>query len=290
VDARYLVAAFGTDDSFDYDQGWRGRGQFWFTIGKDSGTDRMDKGGEHDGATSPVTATPLGDTKVFNATFIGIGDSMDPEGNAGRTNTALNIRDNASANYHNSVFLDFATMIDIEDDNLERFNAGAISFTNNVWWSHIAENNTAEGFNNRPDGTVDPTVFWTDTSLDNVIADPLLMGVSRGPEGMLDPRPAAGSPALVGPFAEVPQDDFFVQTDYKGAFAPDMNWLVGWTKMYSEGYLAPAPTWLQTEQYGLVYAYTGSIAPGNWLWIDALQSYAYNLSEDASSVYLVILK
>ena len=288
VNARYLAVAFGQDDSFDYDQGWRGNGQYWFTIGKDSGSDRMDKGGEHDGATAPVDATPLGEAFVFNATYIGIGDSLQPDGSPARSNTALNIRDNASANYHNSVFLDFAKMIDIENDNEDRFNAGAIDFQNNVWWSHISENNSADGFNGRPDGNVDPTIFWTDAARDNVIADPMLTGVSRAAEGALDPRPMPGSPALTGPFATVPEGEFFEQTNYKGAFAPDNNWLIGWTKLSTEGYLAENPSWVFTEQYGWIFTFSGNLSPDQWVVSLSLDKYIYLGSDDASGSWVFI--
>jgi hypothetical protein len=290
VNARYLAVAFGKDDSFDYDQGWRGNGQYWFTIGNDSSDDRMDKAGEHDGATAPVDAQPFGETRVFNATYIGIGDSLQPDGSPARANTALNIRDNASANYHNSVFLDFAKMIDIENDNETRFDAGDINFTNNVWWSHIAVNNSPEGFNGRPDGNVDPTVFWTDDSRDNEIADPLLAGVSRTADGGLDPRPMEGSPALEGPFATVPDQPFFEQTDYKGAFSKDENWLLGWTKLATEGYISRAPAWIFTDEYGWVYAYNGSLSPDNWIYILALNNLAYIGSDDASGSWLFVQK
>ncbi|MEQ9378410.1 MAG: hypothetical protein RIG68_24680, partial [Imperialibacter sp.] len=32
VDAKYLVSAFNSDDAFDWDEGFNGRGQFWFAI------------------------------------------------------------------------------------------------------------------------------------------------------------------------------------------------------------------------------------------------------------------
>lgn len=288
VSVRYAVVAFSYDDSFDYDQGWRGYGQFWLTIGKDTGEDRMDKGGEHDGATAPVDATPLSETTVFNVTYIGIGDSLQPDGvTPGGANTALNIRDNASSRYYNSIFMDFAKMIDIENDNETRFDAGDIDFRNNIWWSHIGDNNSASGFNARPDGNVDPTIFWTDTARNNVIADPLLAGVSRAPDGGLDPRPVAGSPALTGPFATVP-DDWFEQTSYKGAFAPDNNWLIGWTKLSTEGYLAPNPSWVFTDQYGWIYTFSGNLSPDQWVVSLSLGKYIYLGSDDASGSWVYI--
>lgn len=234
VNARHLVAAFSYDDSFDFDQGWRGNGQFWFAIQTEFADDKGDKGGEHDGSTAPLDALPLGSTMVANATYIGIGP-------AGDENVALNIRDNAGVKYYNSIFVDYAKMIDIEDDNQERFDAGEVVLANSVWWSHIPGNNTAEGFNNRPTGAVDSTVFWTQASYGNQIADPMLEGISRAPDAGLDPRPKAGSPALTGTVATVPDDDWFVQTNYAGAFAPGVpTWMQGWTKLSTEGYLKAA--------------------------------------------------
>ncbi|MEZ5275942.1 MAG: hypothetical protein R3F07_06155 [Opitutaceae bacterium] len=234
VNARYLVAAFGNDDCFDFDQGWRGNGQFWFGIQTESASDKGDKGGEHDGATAPLDAIPLGSTMVANATYIGIGPG-------GAENVALNIRDNAGVNYYNSIFVDYAKMIDIEDDNKDRFDAGEVMLSNSVWWSHIPANNTAADFNNRPTGAVDPTVFWTDSNFANQIADPMLEGISRTNDGNLDPRPKAGSPALTGTVATLPDDGWFVQTSYAGAFAPGgPTWIQGWTKLSTEGYLKQA--------------------------------------------------
>ena len=233
VNVRYFVSAFGNDDGIDYDQGWRGKIQFALVLGTDITNESLDKAGEWDGATSPVTATPIGGGELYNLTFIGIGT-------AGRANTALNIRDNAIAKVYNSVFVDFAKMIDIENDNSDRFNAGDVDFKNNVWWSHISANNTAAGFNARPTGTVNPEIFWTDASRNNTIADPQLTGISRTANKGFDPRPRTGSPALTAPFATVPNDGFFTQANYKGAFSGTELWIAGWTKLARDGYLVNA--------------------------------------------------
>ena len=176
---------------------------------------------------------------VANATYIGIGEG-------GAENVALNLRDNSGVKYYNSVFVDYARMIFIEDDNVDRFDAGDIVLQSSVWYSHIAENNTAEGFNANPDPStqlVDPTVFWTDTAFNNQIADPLLASISRTDDGMLDPRPGSTSPALdATKLTDLPDDGWFVATDYAGAFAPTgPTWAQGWTKLSTEGYLTQAP-------------------------------------------------
>ncbi|MBE2214495.1 MAG: hypothetical protein IAE82_11545 [Opitutaceae bacterium] len=250
VDVRYLATVFGKDDGFDYDSGWRGRGQFWFTLGGASTTESADKGGEWDGATAPLNATPLSNTAIYNATFIG-------NGAGGLNNTALNIRDNASARVYNSVFVDYNKMIDIENDAQVNDTGTAVPATterielrNNIWWSHVAGNNTAAGFNARPAGTnaAFSEAFFSDAAFNNTIANPALAGISRTANAGLDPRPTAASPALSGAVSTVPNDGWYVQTTYKGAFAPFAStWLQGWTKLSNEGYLKQIVTGVDQE-------------------------------------------
>lgn len=71
VDAKYLVSAFNKDDSFDYDEAWTGRGQFWFSI---TAEDLGDHGGEHDG-NQEAEGTPgdFSEPWINNVTYIGSG-------------------------------------------------------------------------------------------------------------------------------------------------------------------------------------------------------------------------
>jgi hypothetical protein len=72
VDVKNATVAFCGDDAFDYDQGWRGRGQFWFAIqAPNTSTGRS---GEHDGAT-PDNVAPFSQPTIYNATYIGIGEN-----------------------------------------------------------------------------------------------------------------------------------------------------------------------------------------------------------------------
>lgn len=279
VSARYLVSVFNNDDSFDYDQGWRGMGQFWFTIGTDIGLDQMDKGGEHDGATSPKDADPVGFGRVFNATYIGIGNSSSTAGN-----TALNIRDNGGAEYYNSIFLNFTRMIDLEDDaqldasgNNMVATTDFINFENNIWWSHVAENNTASGLNARPTGlnAAFTEAFFTDSAFGNQIVNPMLSGIGYSNDGMLDPRPAAGSPALSAAVKTVPANDFYVQTNYLGAFSQDYNWMAGWTKLSTEGYLAASPTWFPHPKLGWIFIPSGVVVDAQWVFVADLNRWSW---------------
>ena len=225
VNARYLVLGFGNDDSLDFDQGYRGNIQFVFSIQSDIGTDRGDKGIEWDGATAPLDASPKGVVTVANATFIGIGGS-------GGANTAVNIRDNVEARLYNSVFVNFARGLDIEDD----VGTPRPDIANNLWFSHIAANNAAAGLNARPAGAVNANTYWETAANNNAIMNPQLRAISYTTNRALDPRPAVGSPALSGAVQTL-SGTGLTQVSYKGAFS-DTNWAAGWTKLWTDGYFS----------------------------------------------------
>jgi hypothetical protein len=225
VNARNLVFGFGNDDNLDFDQGYRGNVQFVFSIQSDIGTDRGDKGIEWDGATAPLDATPKGVVTVANVTMIGIGSS-------GGANTAVNIRDNVEAKLYNSVFVNFAKGLDIEDD----VGTPRPDIANNIWFSHVAANNTAAGLNARPAGAVNANTYWETASNNNAIVDPQLRAISYTANRGLDPRPAANSPALTGAVQTL-SGAGLTQVSYKGAFS-DTNWAAGWTKLWTDGYFS----------------------------------------------------
>ena len=125
VNTKHLLTAYCGDDSFDYDEGFRGKGQFWCTVQSDDG--EGDRGGEHDGGTDPETAMPYGIPTIYNATYIG--------NSGGRT---ITFRDNAGGHYNNSIFVHFDKGIDIEDladgeDSYSRFQNGDLSLNNNTF-------------------------------------------------------------------------------------------------------------------------------------------------------------
>ena len=229
VNARYIVSAFNNDDAFDMDQGYRGNLQFLFAILGTSATDAGDKGFEWDGATSPLTATPKAKTAVANVTVIGA--STD-----GKGSYAMNIRDAVEASVYNSVFINFEKMVDFEDDVDDGPNPAPV-LMNNIFYSHIAANNTAAGLNARPAGAVDATAIIGHAS--NRFVTPDLVKVGYTADGSLDPRLKTGSVALSGA-ATLPENGFFTATDYLGAFNTNTNWAFSWTKLGNDGYFDPA--------------------------------------------------
>lgn len=129
VTAKYLISAFCADDALDYDEGYRGRNQF-VIIHQDPSADAADRGGEHDGGTTPETGTPYATPVFYNVTSIG---------NAG--SRAITFRDNAGGEYHNSIFSGYGKGIDIEDlegqeqDSFQQWKDGNLKLENNVFYN-----------------------------------------------------------------------------------------------------------------------------------------------------------
>lgn len=228
VNTKYLVSAFNGDDAFDYDEGFRGKGQFWFVI-QDAETGN--RAGEHDGGTTPEDGTPYATPAIYNATYIGSGEFS----TNGDNDTVLEIRDNAGGHYVNSIFTDFANEgIDVEDldsgeDSRSRLEAGDLRLANNIWWGFGAGNDLA---------AIAPDDFVAEhlAANENRIVDPMLNGISRERDGGLDPRPQDSGPAFGG-FASTPDDGFYTAVDYVGAFGSRL-WTQGWTFLSQAGIMA----------------------------------------------------
>ena len=225
VQTRYLISAFNGDDCFDYDEGFRGKGQFWFALQSDEIGNRA---GEHDGGTEPEDGQPYAIPQIYNATYIGSGIAS---ANA-ENDLALIFRDNAGGKYYNSIFTDFeGKAIKVEDlesgqDSQARMQAGDLVLANNIWWGFGAGSNPE-------DFITQDFVLNHLTSHNNRITDPKLMNTSRTNDAGLLPLPSIDSPAWTD-VAPVPDDGFFVQTDYIGAFGK-VNWLTDWTYIAAAG-------------------------------------------------------
>ena len=279
VNTKYLVGAFCGDDTFDYDQGFRGKGQFWFSIHDD---DTAGRGGEHDGGDAGGDdATPFSTPVISNVTYIGSGQNAVVAGGDNNDRTFA-IRDNAGGQYWNSVFTDYpGVALNIEDladdaaeDSRKRLEAGDLAFANNLWFGYGAGSMLTD--------IVDGD-FAEQILLDsgNALTDPQIAGISRTADGGLDPRPNGGSPALGGAI-DLPEDPFFDDVVYQGAFSRD-NWLEGWTALSDNGFLGDLreagsevvvsnditenTTWVADNEYlldGLVF-----VDPGVTLTIEA---------------------
>jgi hypothetical protein len=234
VNSRYLVSAFPGDDSFDYDEGWTANNQFWFAIHDPfNGGGRI---GEHDGGTVPEDGLPFAIPVIYNATYIGPGETATPQGDGAE---ALIFRDNAGGKYYNSIITEYngangGRMLTIEDlasgvDSRERLEQGDLVLNNNIWWlfgagSSINDLIPQEFVRN----------YFTNSANNNQIVNPQLNSISREHNGNLDPRPNPSGPAGSGAIAST--DPYFQSTFYYGAFDPNAPlWINGWTALSQTG-------------------------------------------------------
>ncbi|MXY49201.1 MAG: T9SS type A sorting domain-containing protein [Gemmatimonadetes bacterium] len=245
VNTRYLISAFAGDDAFDYDEGFRGEHQFWFSI---QDPFLGDHAGEHDGGTDPEDGRPYASPTIMNATYIGRGASSTGD----KANNALIFRDNAGGMYFNSVFTEFqGHVLSIEDldptrgaqDSKARLEAGDLAFRYNILGRFGAGSSPSD-----LGGDAHTAALLADASNMNRIADPMLQGISWNRNRGLDPRPGNNSPAWdASKLMEEPRGSrFFADVDYAGAFGTE-NWAANWSALANLGYFSTAPAPIPPE-------------------------------------------
>lgn len=223
--AKYLVSSWIGDDALDYDEGFSGKVQYAFIWSNKANVKDDSWGGEHDGGVGNNEGVePYALPEFYNITYMG------DEGLLG----TLLLRDNAGGEYHNSIFMNYENGVSLElrtdiESSYDRLVAGDLKLENNIWYN-IADGTPANIFKIITGGTVSDDVrddaadyfatYFTDAG--NLTADPEMNGVV----------PAANDAVTTG-LSTVPNDGFFEQADYKGAFAPgEEPWIAGWTKTW----------------------------------------------------------
>ena len=250
VSVKHASVAFCGDDGFDYDFGWRGKGQYWFAIQEPgTGTGRS---GEHDGA-SPDGQDPFSQPTIYNATYIGIGNGASASG--GDANRALPLsillRDNAGGYYRNSIFTGFnGAAVAVEDrddtdvDAFARFQAGDLGFSGNIFEDFGAGTSAGDLFVavNQGEEIVAASTATLSAAFaaENTIGATGIAAISRTDNGGLDPRINASGAALGGGIPS--DDDFFDAITFRGAFGNTTNWLQGWSALSEYGYFGDVVT------------------------------------------------
>ena len=249
VDVKHATVAFCKDDGFDWDFGWRGRGQFWFVI-QEPGTD-TGHAGEHDGA-SPDDTAPFAQPTIYNATYVGIGNGATASGGDAAESPikALLMRDNTGGFYYNSIFTGYngiGVVIEDRDDTettdaFARFEAGDLAFTGNIFEDFAGGSTAAELIQvlDQTDNLIaaNSATVAAAFAANNTFGGAGTSGVAnigRTPGENLDPRINANGSALAG--GEPSDDSFFNGVTYRGAFGNTTNWLSGWTALENMGYL-----------------------------------------------------
>lgn len=223
VDLKYCAVTFVGDDGYDWDEGYSGRGQFWYSVENDS-----DKGWECDGDDNSGS-TFYSNPTVYNATMLGEGGSGD---------NALSLKSETQGTIANSIFTAHEDAIDFNNDG-DGVADGAVTFY--LDGSLKLENNIFEAMTNSVNGTsggliteamliADGNTFLAAGT--NVVDyttdfDPATLA-STDP---YNPVPAVGTAGVaVSGSDRAPSDGFFSVANYKGAFEPGAEpWTNGWT-------------------------------------------------------------
>jgi hypothetical protein len=249
---KFLVSAFNDDDAFDWDNGFRGKGQFWFAIqAEDAGQQLF----EVDGA-EPDADVLWSNPTVFNATLIGSGSTNTVSPYDGNN---LLFRDATGGVLANSIIFDLkGEGLQVEDltngiDAYQRMLDDSLVIANNLWFQFETGNTLdTTGFLQQTgaSGTDDDCSDLINhlTSNGNAVVDPAIRSVGRFATQQLDPRPDGTESAVSSNLAPY-NDPFFTQVAYKGAFNPNApHWLLGWTTLDRNGYLADISSSIQAQE------------------------------------------
>jgi hypothetical protein len=251
------------DDSFDLDQGWRGKAQFGLIVQGYStdavqGSGLSDRAFEMDGAETN-TAQPATTACLYNFTVIG---------NLGDTGNGAHFVDNARVQFRNCIFMGFRHPL---------VSAGAYPAAPDTFpamWTTPYTQRPALNLPANPDQyyraqtsgmlcEISDCVFFDNGAFpganysqsalvgyganNNVVSGSSpIQSITYGapvslqsgaltvtPVIRIDPRPAN---AALTSAAIAPNDGFFSPAKYRGAFSPGNNWLTGWTAADAFGF------------------------------------------------------
>lgn len=235
VCVKHAFVSFCGDDSFDYDEGYRGYGQYWVTLHEPNDGDR---GGEHDGGTDPEDGIPYAAPHIYNATYIGRGID------AGKR--TITFRDNAGGWYVNSIFANWGKGVDVEklesgQDSYARFDNDSLALSGNVFYD-VVEAGTgstsadlftisfADGVEDNGETAAFQASFDDN---DNVVANPGITYLFEEDGFQLVPTNESVLGATGSDMACLDN------VSYRGAFEPNTDsWAMGWTLVDAYGYLA----------------------------------------------------
>lgn len=196
VNAKYLISAFNDDDSFDMDEGWNGKGQYWLAVQ----TAGADNGFESDGRKTLGSGNATSPT-LYNVTLVGLkqdGSTKDAEDK----NYGMRLREEFEGELENFIISDFDDLnFKIESDTRGNFGQ-SLTINNTIVWNN-------GGFANAADST-----------------DFGAVTLDQNP-GYTNATAYDFRPTVLVTGATPPSDGFFnTNATFKGAFGTT-NWATG---------------------------------------------------------------
>ena len=242
VDVKHVICYGIADDSFDWTDGWTGKGQFLIAL--QSGDD-ADQGFESDNNGDNNNLLPRSNPTLYNVTLIG-----DPDNDAGsESDTGMLLREGTSATIRNFIVLGFGeAAIDIDDavtfNQIVGPTLTPLTLRSGIIFGNCTKSSSCQGqFAPDSDDAAAPisTVAFVTGSPNVAFVDPML--VAPFALGAPDFRPTAVSPATSGAVTPTapPADGFFDPAGgaFIGAVGPASSisasgvpldlWWAGWT-------------------------------------------------------------
>ena len=219
VDLKYCSVIAVGDDAFDTDAGYQGRGQFLLVVRADD----SDKGHEMDSKTNgDLDSQPRSHPHFANVTVIS---------SVAHGEDALRLREGTGGDFRNYIIHGANDGVRNDDNGSELVtqDLAAAQAHGHPNYLYISGSMVMNGLADVPWDDFDESTdgAWTGTMVSESAG--LAMTVdANGLPAILHVNPPLNSIAFED-VDEVIEDDFFTQTDYKGAFSSDSNWLEGWS-------------------------------------------------------------
>lgn len=193
VNVKHMVVTDCTDDSFDWTEGWNGRGQF--LVAYQSGEEECDCLMECDNNGNNFDATPVAHPILSNLTLVG--------DNSANNTRGIRLRAGTQAEIYNSIITGKAKCITLETEQTEQ---ALLSGTSKL--QHIAMSSDLNSENGIYTTEMFAAATGNSTDYVNALANDYVGTLSGG---------------------VTPDDPFFTRVDYKGAVSASDDWTSGWT-------------------------------------------------------------
>ena len=193
VNVKHMVVTDCTDDSFDWTEGWNGRGQF--LVAYQSGEEECDCLMECDNNGNNFDATPVAHPILSNLTLVG--------DNSANNTRGIRLRAGTQAEIYNSIITGKAKCITLETEQTEQ---ALLSGTSKL--QHIAMSSDLDSENGIYTAEMFAAATGNSTDYVNALANDYVGTLSGG---------------------VTPDDPFFTRVDYKGAVSASDDWTSDWT-------------------------------------------------------------
>ena len=230
VDLKYCSAVSVGDDAFDTDAGYQGRGQFLLVVRADD----SDKAHEMDSKTNgDLDSQPRSHPHFANVTVIS---------SVAHGEDALRLREGTGGDFRNYIIHGANDGVRNDDNGSELVtqDLAAAQAHGHPDYLYISGSIVMNGLADVPwdDFDEDTDGAWTGTYVMESAGLAYTVD-ANGLPASLDVTPLMNGVAYQD-VDTVIEDEFFVQTDYKGAFSSDENWLDGWSYLSEAGLLLSA--------------------------------------------------